>query len=71
LLIQAIAAHDQALADALTRDWDGGRFADAPAASQPVIDLGAKDQMLFQWMRAARYSASLAQNPDRFCALLQ
>ena len=71
LLIQAIAARDQALADALTRDWDGGRFADAPAASQPVIDLGAKDQMLFQWMRAARYSASLAQNPDRFCALLQ
>jgi hypothetical protein len=71
LLIQAIAARDQALADALTSDWDAGRFADAPAASQPVIDLHPKDQMLFQWKQAARYSASLAQNPDHFCALLQ
>ena len=71
LLIQAIAARDQALADALISDWDAGRFPDAPAASQPVIDLRPKDQMLFQWKQAARYSASLAQNPDRFCALLQ
>jgi hypothetical protein len=71
LLIQAIAFRDQALADALTSDWDAGRFADAPAASQPVIDLEPKDQMFFQWKQAARYSASLAQNPDRFCALLQ
>jgi hypothetical protein len=71
LLIQAIAARDQSLADALTRDWDAGRFADAPAASQPVFDLRPKDQLLFQWKQAARYSASLAQNPDRFCALLQ
>ena len=70
LLIQAIAARDQALADALTGDWDTGRFADAPAASQPVFGLQPKDQMLFQWKQAARYSASLAQNPDRFCALL-
>ena len=71
LLVQAIAARDQALADALTSDWDTGRFADASAASQPVIDLHPKDQMLFQWKQAARYSASLAQSPDRFCALLQ
>ena len=71
LLIQAIAARDQALADALTRDWDTGRFANAPAASQPVIGLQPKDQMLFQWKQAARYAASLARNPDRFCALLQ
>ena len=71
LLIQAIAARDQALADALSSDWNGGRFADAPAASQPIVGLSAKDQMLFQWKQAARYSASLAQNPDRFCALLQ
>ncbi|HEX3662460.1 MAG TPA: family 20 glycosylhydrolase [Acidobacteriaceae bacterium] len=71
LLIQTIAARDQALADALTQDWDTGRFADATAASQPVTDLHPKDQMLFQWKQAARYSASLAQNPDRFCTLLQ
>ncbi|MGA7523064.1 MAG: family 20 glycosylhydrolase [Acidobacteriaceae bacterium] len=71
LLIQAIAARDQALADALTGDWDMGRFADAPAASQPVFDLRPKDQMLFQWKQAARYSASLAQDPEHFCTLLQ
>ena len=70
LLIQAIAARDQTLADALTSDWETGRFGDAPAASQPVINLQPKDQMLFQWKQAARYSASLAQNPDRFCTLL-
>ena len=70
LLIQAIAARDQALEDALIRDWDTGRFADASAASQPVVDLQPKDQLLFQWKRAARYSALLAQNPDRFCAML-
>lgn len=71
LLIQAIAARDEALADALTSDWNAGRFADAPAASQPVTDLQPKDQMLFQWRQAARYSAELAQNPVRFYALLQ
>jgi hypothetical protein len=71
LLIQAIAARDQALAEALISDWDAGRFADAPAASRPMIGLRPKDQMLFQWKQAARYSASLAQKPDRFCGLLQ
>jgi len=71
LLMQAIAARDQALAQALTHHWDTGRFADADAAVQPMIDLLPKDQMLYQWKQAARYSASLAENPDRFCALLQ
>ena len=71
LLIQEIAARDQALADALTHDWNMGRFADAPAASQMVTDLQPKDQMLFQWRQAARYSAELARKPDRFYTLLQ
>jgi hypothetical protein len=70
LLIQAIAARDHTLADALTSDWETGRFRNASAASQPVINLQPKDQMLFQWKQAARYSASLAENPDRFCTLL-
>jgi len=69
-LIQAIAARDQALAEALTRHWDVGHFADAHAASKPLINLLPKDQMLYQWKQAAHYSASLAQNSDRFCALL-
>ncbi|HTX76556.1 MAG TPA: family 20 glycosylhydrolase [Terracidiphilus sp.] len=71
LLIEAIAARDQALAETLTSDWDRGRFANAPAALQPVFDLQPKDQMLFQWKQAAHYSASLAKDPDHFCALLQ
>ena len=71
LLIKAIAARDQALADALVQEWDQGRFADAPAAAEPVFDLQPKDQMLYQWKLASAYSASLAQQPDKFCALLQ
>lgn len=71
LLIEGIAARDQALAEALTDDWDIGRFADSPAAFRPIFDLQPKDQMLFQWREAARYSASLAQNPERFCRLLE
>lgn len=70
LLIHAIAARDQTTEAALASDWEAGRFGNAPAASQPVFDLQPKDQMLFQWKKAARYSASLAENPDRFCALL-
>jgi hypothetical protein len=70
VLIQAVAERDQALARALTADWDAGRFPNAPAASQPVFDLQPKDQLLFQWKQAAHYSASLAQNPQRFCKLL-
>lgn len=71
LLIQGIAARDQALAEALTEAWDVGRFADSAAASRPVFDLQPKDQMLYQWKEAARYSASLSQNPERFCKLLE
>src|SRR6185437_1876945 len=56
LLIQAISARDQALASDLAVDWDTGRFTHAPAASQPVTDLQPKDQLLFQWKQAARYS---------------
>lgn len=71
LLIQAIATRDQALAVALTQDWNVGRFADSGAASRLVFDLRPKDQMLYQWKEAAHYSASLAQNPERFCKLLE
>jgi hypothetical protein len=71
LLIQTIAEGDQSLADKLADDWDTGRFADAPAASQPVIHFLPKDQLLFQWKQAARYSRSLANSPERFFALLQ
>jgi hypothetical protein len=66
LLIQGIAARDAALAEALRKDWNQGRFPDSAARLEAVIDLAAKDQLLFQWERATAYSASLASHPDRF-----
>lgn len=71
LLIQAIADRDRSLAAELAADWNTGRFADEAAASQPVVDLQPKDELLAQWKQAALYSASLAQHPERFLALLQ
>jgi hypothetical protein len=70
LLIQSIAERDQALAEALSSDWDEGRPADSPAKSEPAFGLAPKDQLLVQWRRAADYSASLAGKPDRFLQLL-
>jgi hypothetical protein len=70
LLIQSIAARDAALAAAMQKDWDTGRFPDSAAKSQPVVDLAPKDQLLFQWNRAAAYSASLAAHPDRFYQIM-
>lgn len=71
LLIQSIAERDRDLAEALTRDWDRGRFPDSAAKLEPVFDLQPKDQLLFQWERATAYSASLASHPDRFYQLVR
>jgi hypothetical protein len=71
LLIHSIAERDAALATVLQKDWDNGRFPDSPAKSQPVVDLAPKDQLLFQWNRAAAYSASLAAHPDRFFQIMK
>jgi hypothetical protein len=71
LLIQTIAERDRELAEALTRDWDTGRFPDSAAKLEPVFDLQPKDQLLFQWERATAYSASLASHPDRFYQLFR
>jgi len=70
-LIQSIARRDQALLKALTEDWDRGRPADSPAKSEPLFGLMPKDQLLFQWTQAVRYSASLASNPEQFHRLLE
>ncbi len=70
LLIQGVADRDRALADALRKDWDQGRFPDSTAKLEPVFGLEPKDQLLLQWDRAATYSASLASHPDRFFQML-
>jgi hypothetical protein len=71
LLIQNIAERDRALKEALSKDWDKGRFPDSAAKTEPVFGLEPKDQLLLQWDRAAAYSASLASHPDRFRQLLE
>lgn len=71
LLIQAIAEHDRTLGDALSKDWDKGRFPDSEAKSVLVFDLQPKDQLLFEWVQAAKYSASLASHPEHFQRILE
>lgn len=71
LLIRNIAERDQNLALELSKDWDNGRFPDSGARLQPLYGMEPKDQLLFQWNRAAVYSNSLAHQPDRFYQLLQ
>jgi hypothetical protein len=70
-LPQGVAEGDQALAGALSKDWDKGRFPDSAAKSELLFDLQPKDQLLVQWVQAAKYSASLASHPDRFHQLLE
>jgi Glycosyl hydrolase family 20, catalytic domain len=71
LLIENIAERDRTLAEALAKDWDGGRSPDSAAKHAPLFGFAPKDQLLFQWQRAADFSASLALNPDRFYLLLK
>jgi len=71
VLLHSIADGDQALAEALSKDWDKGRFPGSVAKSELLFDLEPKDQLLLQWVQAARYSASLADQPERFHQLLE
>jgi hypothetical protein len=70
LVIESVAERDRALAEALNRDWNRGRFRNSAAALKPLFGFQPKDQLVFQWERAANYSASLARRPDRFYQLL-
>ena len=65
-LLEGIAARDREMTAALEKDWDDGRPADSLAKSEALFGLQPKDQLLYQWRRAAAYSASLAANPERF-----
>lgn len=71
LVIQNIAERDQALAVALTKDWNRGRFANSPAATELLFGLQLRDELLYQWKAAASYSAFLAKSPDHLHTLLQ
>lgn len=68
-LLEGIAEQDRKMAEALEKDWDQGRPAASPAISEALFGLRPKDQLLYQWRRAAAYSASLAANPERYWVL--
>ena len=70
-LIRQIAARDHQLAAALSKDWDDSRFPDSSAKTKPLFGMQPKDQMVFQFTRAATYSASLSRHPDRFFLLVE
>jgi hypothetical protein len=70
-LIGEIAERDRRLAAALSKDWDDGRFPDSSAKTEPLYGMHPKDQLVFQFARAAAYSASLSQHPDRFLQLME
>jgi hypothetical protein len=69
-LITTIAEHDRDLAERLSKDWDQGRSPESIAKREPIYGFEAKDQLVYQWQRAAAYSNSLALHPDRFHQLL-
>jgi len=68
VLIRAIADRDRRLLDALEADWDQGRPSDSPIKSQ--IAYQPEDRLVSRFAEAASFSNELANNPDRFSALL-
>ena len=70
-LIRDVAERDRALAASLNEDWDRGRSPKSGAKTGPLFGMEPKDQLLYQWQRAAEYSAALAERPARFHEILQ
>ena len=69
-VMREIAERDRTLAEALSKEWDQGRFPDSAAKVKPLFGMQPKDQLVFAFERAADYSASLAAYPDRFVQLI-
>jgi hypothetical protein len=69
-LIRTISERDRTMAEALAKEWDRGRFADSAAKLNPLFGFEPKDQLLYQFQRAADYSASLEKKPERFYELV-
>jgi hypothetical protein len=70
VLIQTIAERDHECAEKLSTNWDKGRSPGSAAKKELIVALEPKDQLLYQWRKAADYSSSLAPHPDRFHQLL-
>lgn len=71
VLIHNIAERDRRVLKSLSEDWDHGRSPHSAAKTAPLFGFGAKDQLLFQWQRAADFSASLALHSERFYMMLK
>lgn len=71
VLIKNIAERDRTLAETLAEDWDRSRSPDSAAKRAPLYGFEPKDELLFQWQRAADFSSTLAHHPDRFYTLLK
>jgi hypothetical protein len=70
-LIRNIAERDRRLLKALSEDWGQGRSPNSAAKTAPLFGFAPKDQLLFQWQRAADFSARLALRPEYFYGLLK
>ncbi len=78
-LIRTIAERDRQLVDALNTEWNRGRFPDAPELTRDTRDddprmplrlSRGQQQLLFNMREAARFSAQLAADPERFRQIL-
>jgi hypothetical protein len=69
-LIQTIADRDRSHLDELERDWNTGRFGDAPAKREALPGLEPADQLFLTMRRAAEFSAQLSNDGERFHRLL-
>lgn len=69
-MIRSIADRDRTMAETLSNDWDQDRFSDSAAKTKPLFGFEPKDQLVYQFQKAADYSASLAAHPDRVFQLL-
>lgn len=70
-IIETIAVRDGIVAAALDKDWDEGRFSDSPGTTAPIFGFQPKDELLFQWHKAAAFTADLAAHPEHFHRLLE
>jgi Glycosyl hydrolase family 20, catalytic domain len=69
-LIESVASRDRGLLAKLETDWNTGRFSDAPGKREVLPGLEPADQLFLAMSRAARFSAQLANDGERFYRLL-
>lgn len=69
--IRRIARKDAELLAELEREWNRSRAPNAWQAAARKFGIGGEDALLWKFAQAAEFSAALAQEPNRFSALLR